>query len=274
VPTVGERPLRVPASLAALPLDAIVASDALPPPEAVALLVTVDAASPDRLGSAARYVEAGVPTIVLDHHTATVPFGDLRVVAPTAPATVQLVAELLDRLGVPLTGAIATCLYVGLVTDTGRFGYASVDPSALELGARLVAAGIDHAALHRRLFETRSLGELRLLGRALDRIGFVPDLALVHTHVTAEELADAGAGGEATDSLIEIVRTADVAEVAAVCKPDDGAWRVSLRSRGAVDVGAVAARLGGGGHAAAAGYPAEGPIEAVVATLVTALREA
>jgi bifunctional oligoribonuclease and PAP phosphatase NrnA len=275
IPTVGERPLRVPAALTALPaIEQLVASDALPAPDEVDLLVTVDAASPDRLGTVARYLEAAVSTIVLDHHTATVPFGDLRVVAPSAPSTVQVVAELLDRLGVPLTTDIATCLYVGLVTDTGRFGYPSADRSALELGARLVDAGVDHAGVHRRLFETRSLGELRLTGHALERMTFVPDVALVHTHVTAEELAAAGAGGEALDGLIDVVRTADVAEVTAVCKPDAGRWRVSLRSRGAVDVGAIAARLGGGGHAAAAGYTASGDIDGVVAALLAALREA
>jgi bifunctional oligoribonuclease and PAP phosphatase NrnA len=274
VPTVGDRPLRIPAGLTALPaIDELVASDRLPAAADVDLLVTVDAASPDRLGTVERYLEAGVPTIVVDHHASTVPFGDLRVVAPSAPATVQLVAELLDRLGVALTEDIATCLYVGLVTDTGRFGYASADRSALELAARLFDAGVDHASVHRRLFETRSLGELRLTGHALERMAFVPDVALVHTHVTQEELAAAGAGSEALDGLIDVVRTADVAEVTAVCKPDAGRWRVSLRSRGTVDVGAIAATLGGGGHAAAAGYTTSGGIDGVVAELLAALRE-
>jgi bifunctional oligoribonuclease and PAP phosphatase NrnA len=276
VPTVGERPLRVPATLSVLPaVDEVVPASAVPPPDAVDLLVTLDVASPERLGSVRGHLDAGVPTIVVDHHASATPFGDVPLVAPTAAATAQVVAELLDRLEVPLTQELATCLYVGLVTDTGRFSYASTDRDALELAGRLLDAGVDHAVLNQRLFETRSLGELRLLGRALERLTFVPDLALVHTYLTLEDLVASGAGGEATESLIDVVRAADVAELAAVCKPaPDGSWRVSLRSRGRTDVGAVAERRGGGGHAAAAGYTTTGPIASVLEDLVAALREA
>jgi bifunctional oligoribonuclease and PAP phosphatase NrnA len=274
-PTVGERPLRVPATLSVLPaIDEVVPASALPPPDAVDLLVTLDVASPERLGSVRGHLDAGVPTIVVDHHASATPFGDVPLLAPTAAATAQVVAELLDRLEVPLTPDIATCLYVGLVTDTGRFSYASTNRDAFDLAGRLLAAGVQHAPLNQRLFETRSLGELRLLGRALERLTFVPDLALVHTYLTLDDLAACGAGGEATEALIDVVRAADVAELAAVCKPvPDGSWRVSLRSRGGTDVGAVAERRGGGGHAAAAGYTATGPIEAVLEDLLAALRE-
>lgn len=274
-PTVGEEPLRIPAALATLPgAGDLVPAAALPDTDEVDLLVAMDAASPSRLGTVARYLDAQVPTIVVDHHATGTPYGDVRLIAPRAAATVQLVAELLDRLGVVLTPDIATCLYVGLVTDTGRFGHATTDASAMALAGELLRAGVDHAGLTRRLFDTRSLGELRLLGRALDRLAFVPDVALVHTHVTAEELADSGSGTEATEALIDVVRTADIAEVALVLKPGpDGAWRASMRSSGAVDVGAVAGELGGGGHAAASGFTAAGTTAEVVAQVVAALRE-
>jgi bifunctional oligoribonuclease and PAP phosphatase NrnA len=276
VPTVGDRPLRVPATLSVLPaIDEVVPASAVPPPDAVDLLVTLDVASPERLGSVRGHLDAGVPTIVVDHHASATPFGDVPLVAPAAAATAQVVAELLDRLEVPLTQEIATCLYVGLVTDTGRFSYSSTTRDAFELAGRLLDAGVEHAPLNQRLYESRSLGELRLLGRAIERLTFVPDLALVHTYLTPDDLVTSGAGGEATESLIDVVRTADVAELAAICKPaPDGSWRVSLRSRGRTDVGAVAERRGGGGHVAAAGYTTSGPIEVVLADLVAALREA
>jgi phosphoesterase RecJ-like protein len=275
LPTVGERPLRVPASLAELPgsTDLVPVGD-LPDPGDVSLLVAVDAASPERLGAVAGYLDAGVQTLVVDHHASGQGYGDLRLVAPSAAATVQLVAELLRRLEVPLTREIATCLYVGLVTDTGRFGHATTDPSAMALAGELLSAGVDHAELTRRLFDTRSLGELQLLGAALQRLTFVPELALVHTHVTADELASSGSGLEATEALIDVVRSADIAEVALVLKPGpDGSWRGSMRSRGGVDVGAVAASLGGGGHAAASGFTASGTADEVVAKVAARLRE-
>jgi bifunctional oligoribonuclease and PAP phosphatase NrnA len=245
---------------------------ALPAPEDVDLLVTLDAASLDRLGSVAALVDAGVPTLVLDHHASASPFGTVRLVAPRAAATVLIVDELLRRLEIPLTVEVATCLYVGLVTDTGRFGHASTDRAAMELGGRLIEAGVAHDELTRRLYGTRSLGELRLLGRALDRLTFVAEVGLAHTHLTAEELAAAGASLEATEALIDVVRTADVAEVALVCKPAAGGiWRASLRSEGSVDVGMLASRLGGGGHAFAAGFTAEGEVADVVASVVAEL---
>ena len=120
----------------------------------------------------------------------------------------------------------------------------------------------------------RSLGELRLLGRALDRAAFIADVAMIHTHLTHEELASAGSGLEATEALIDLLRSADIAEVALVLKPDpDGSWRASMRSRGGVDVGAVAASFGGGGHAAAAGFSAAGEPDALVARVADRLRE-
>jgi bifunctional oligoribonuclease and PAP phosphatase NrnA len=274
IPTVGEEPLKVPAPLVDLPgIGDLRTPSSLPDPSEVDLLVTLDAASPDRLGSVAALLDAGVPTIVVDHHASATPFGTVRLVAPRAAATVLVVDELLRRLQVPLTVEVATLLYVGLVTDTGRFGHASTDRAAMELGGRLLDAGVAHDELTRRLYGSRSLAELRLLGRALGRLAFVPDISLAHTHLTVDELAEAGASLEATEALIDVVRMADVAEVALVCKPaPDGAWRASLRSRGRVDVGAVAATFGGGGHAYAAGFTADGEVDEVVARLVARLR--
>lgn len=275
LPTVGEEPLRIPSGLADLPgVEDLVPPSALPPAGEVALIVTADAASPDRLGTAASYLE-DVRSIVLDHHAVGEPFGDVRLVVPGAAATTQIAAALLDGLGVTeFDRDVATCLYVGLVTDTGRFGYQATDRAVMELGGRLLEAGVPHARLVRRLFETRSLGELQLTGRALDRVGFVPDVGLVHTHVTVDELRAAGHGLEATEAIVDLLRSVDVAEVALLLKPDpSGAWRASLRSRGEADVGAVAASMGGGGHAYAAGFTAEGNVADLVGRVVDSLRE-
>jgi bifunctional oligoribonuclease and PAP phosphatase NrnA len=270
IPTVGEAPLKVPAALADLPgVDALLPPGALPRPDEVDLLITVDAASPERLGRVSGYLDAGVPTVVLDHHAASTRFGDLRVIAPNAAATVQVVAAVLDELGVDLDGDIATCLYAGLVTDTGRFGFASTDRAVMDLAGALIDAGARHADLTEKLFNTRSFGELKLLAGALHRMAFVPEVALVHTHVTHQELADVGLGLEAVEAVIDVVRSADLAEVALVLKPaPDGVWKGSLRSRRHVDVGEVAAALGGGGHARAAGFTAHGDPEEIVARVV------
>lgn len=275
LPTWGEEPLRVPAAYADLPgVDGLVAPSDIDPDD-VDLLVSVDAASEDRLGALAPLLDAGVPTVVIDHHATNTRFGTVHLVAPRAAATVVIVDELLRRLEVPLDAELASCLYVGLVTDTGRFQHASTDRSAMEFGGRLLEAGAPHEELTRRLFGTRTIGELTLLARALGRLTFVPAARLVHAHVTTEDLEEAGAGLEAAEAIIDVVRTADVAEVALVAREDRAAdgWRVSLRSRGEVDVGAVAEQLGGGGHERAAGFTGHDSYEEVVAQVVAAVRE-
>lgn len=276
-PTWGEEPLRVPAAYADLPgVDDLVAPSDIDAAE-VDLLVSVDAASADRLGALRPLLDADVPTMVIDHHPTNTRFGDVHLVAPRAAATVVIVDELLRRLDVPLDVGIATCLYVGLVTDTGRFQHASTDRAAMELGGRLIEAGVPHEELTRRLFGTRTVGELTLLARALGRLTFVPEARLVHAFVTVADLEEAGAGMEAAEAIIDVVRTTDVAEVAVVAREDatttDG-WRVSLRSRGAVDVGRVAEQLGGGGHDRAAGFTGHGTYEQVLARIVAAVEEA
>jgi bifunctional oligoribonuclease and PAP phosphatase NrnA len=271
VPTWGEQPLRVPAPYADLPgVDDVVGAADLP--KEIDLLVTLDAASEGRLGTVAPLLDQGIPTIVVDHHVTNTGFGDVRLVAPSAAATVTIVEELVRRLGVRIGPEIATCLYVGLVTDTGRFSHANTDRAAMELGGRLMEAGAPHEELGRRLFETRSLGELRVLGQALGRVELVGDVALAHTHVTAEELAEHGVGEDQLEGLVDLVRGVDVAEVAMVVKEAWDGWRVSMRSKGRVDVGAIAESLGGGGHAQAAGFTASQGHQQVVEDVLACLR--
>lgn len=274
VPTIGEEPLTVPPPLDRLPgAGDLVPASRLPPAAEVDLLVSVDAASAERLGSVTGYLDAPVESIVLDHHARNVPFGDLRLVAPGAAATVQLVDRLLDALSLPLSRETATCLYVGLVTDTGRFGFESTDPSVHELAARLLAAGVEQAWWHQALFASRSAAELSLLGHGLARLTEVPEVALVHAHVTAEELA--ACEGASLEGLVDLLRSADTAEVALALRPEqDGTWKGSLRSRGSADVGRVAAALGGGGHRLAAGFSTEGTPQGIVARVVALLQEA
>jgi bifunctional oligoribonuclease and PAP phosphatase NrnA len=273
VPTWGEEPLRVPAPYVDLPgIESVTPPSRLPADPA--LLVTLDAASEDRLGTVRALLDTGVETIVIDHHVTNTGFGDLRLVAPDAAATVSVVEQLVRRLGVPVGPEIATCLYVGLVTDTGRFQHENTDRATMEFAGRLLEAGAPHVELGRRLFETRSLGEVTVVGRALARIDLVSDVALAHTHVTAAELDESGVGIEQLEGLIDLVRSVDVAEVAMVAKEAPDGWRVSLRSKGAVDVGAMAERLGGGGHPFAGGYTATGTIDDVVGQLLAELRAA
>lgn len=267
----GSEPFQVPPQYTFLPgLEELSPPDEVPPdPD---LVITLDAGSRDRLGSLAPLVDGERPTIVIDHHASNTRFGTTNLVAASAAATAVLAEELISRLGGHVDTDLAACLYVGLVTDTGRFQYANTDRSALELGSRLIDRGIDHDAMSRQMFDTHSFGYLKVMGRMLERAEFVPRASLVHGWVTEDDLTSFGVAVEELEDLIDLLRTVDSAEVAMMAKETGpGEWRVSLRSKGRVDVGRLAAHLGGGGHAFSAGFTARLPLAEVVGRVVDAL---
>lgn len=243
-------------------------------PEAPELFMAFDCGSPERLGALRSVADRAGTVLVVDHHASGEAFGDVRLVDPAAPATAQLVAALIERLGVELDRDMAVCLYVGLVTDTGRFSYASTTAETMRLGARLLDFGIDHATINRRVWETHSYGYLKLLARALERVTLLPEAGLVWTAITQSDLDDLGIALAETEGLIDVLRAVETAECSLVLKEQpDGSWKTSLRSKGLIDVGALAERFGGGGHMFAAGFSARGPVDELVRRVADALGE-
>jgi phosphoesterase RecJ-like protein len=250
--------------------------DRLVPPNRVPadadLFVCFDTGSLDRLGSLGDRFAGARRTMVIDHHVSNTRFGDLNLIDPDAPASAALCRELLRHLGVPLDRAVASCLYTGLLTDTGRFAYQATSPATHLLAAELLEAGVEQYEIAKALFETNEIGYLRLLGDCLTRLRQVPEASLVWTALRRADLERHGVGLDSTEGLIDVVRTDAASEVAAVLKElGDGVWKVSLRSKGAVDVGAVAGALGGGGHAFAAGFTSELGLEETLKAIVDAL---
>ena len=249
-------PFTLPASLGWLPgAEGLVPSSAVPSSPDV--FVSLDAASPARLGELAPLLDNAGVSVVVDHHASNPGFGDVRLVDGGAPATVTLVAGLLDELGITLDRDLATCLYAGLSADTGSFRFGNTRPDTHELAARLLSTGIDHSDISRRLFDTAPFGWLGLLSAITGRAVLEPDVALglVWTWSSTAEAAEFGLPGEQLEALVDVVRSTQEADVACVLKgQDDGSWSVSLRSRGRTDLARVAMALGGGGHTLAAGY--------------------
>ncbi len=237
----------------------------------IELVVVVDVSSPGRLGSLAE-MASGRPVLVIDHHRSNTMFGTVNFVDPHADSTTVMIAALLDAWGRDINPDMARWLYAGLSIDTGSFRWSSA--GGLRLGARLVDIGVDNAVLSRRLHDTHPFGWLPLLSRVLATACLLPTAArgdgLVYAVVGH---ADWRAHGfEEIESVIDIVRTTDEAEVAAVFKEvQPRHWSVSLRSK-TFDLAPVAAGFGGGGHARAAGYSAQGSVEDVVVALCNALR--
>src|SRR6266480_321769 len=227
----------------------------------------------DRLGMLEPAADAAKELIWIDHHRSNDGSGTIRLVDPDASSTCELVARLIDEIGGEMTRESALCLYAGLVTDTGRFQYEAVTSQTLRLAARLREHDFDHARLSQVLYEDNGAAYLRLVGRALSRLQEVPEAGLVWTYLTQGDLAAAGVGPGDTDDLIDVLRTAREADVAALLKQQrDGRFKVSVRSRGGHDLAVAAAAFGGGGHRLAAGFTSEHGPAGTIERLVQGLR--
>lgn len=261
-------PMEVPEPFAELPGRQLLvpAVEVAPAPD---LMMCFDAASVSRLGELADRIGTAGTTVVLDHHASYTGFGTVHLVDPQAAATAVVAEGLLARLGVTLDASIAECLYVALVTDTGSFKFDMTTPTVHQLAARLLATGIKPAEISRRVFDTRPFGAVRLYGDVLTRAQLEPAAAggrgLVWTYATLEDLARHEQRPYVLEPLIDAVRCTAEADVSCVVKQVAvGEWAVSMRSKGASDVSAVAVALGGGGHRLAAGFTGYGELDDVV----------
>jgi phosphoesterase RecJ-like protein len=264
-------PADLPESLQSLPgTHLLVAPDAMR--RDADLVVTVDIPSVNRLGALRELADPDSEVLVIDHHASNMLFGTANFVDPKADSTTMLVAELLDAWGKPIDLGVAHCLYAGLITDTGSFRWASA--RAHRLAARLVDLGVDNASISRTLMDTHPFAWLPMLSRVLGSAELVPDAAdgrgLVYVIVGHQEWQNARP--EEVESIVDIVRTTQQAEVAAVFKEiEPGHWSVSMRAK-SYDLATVASAFGGGGHRLAAGYSATGSADEVVRELREALR--
>jgi phosphoesterase RecJ-like protein len=264
-------PAGVPESYGFLPaIDRIVAQKDVRPSD---VFLALDCGAKDRLGALARAASDSEVLINIDHHPGNPGFGTLNAVVPEASSTAELVVALLDDLGIELTADIAACLYAGVMTDTGRFHYSNATPATLELAARLRAYDFDATDMAQQIYESSPFGFLKLLGRMLDRAELFEKERFVFSYVTQADLAETNVDMSETDNLVDVVRSIREADVAAMLKEQtDGAWRVSLRSKGPISVGEIARTHGGGGHELAAGFTAES-IEDAKTKILQALRQ-
>jgi bifunctional oligoribonuclease and PAP phosphatase NrnA len=195
----------------------------------------------------------------IDHHHDNTLFGDVNLVDVEASCTAEIVYELAILLGAEITTEMASALYVGLVTDTGKFMYENTNARTHRIAAELIEAGVAVDETYRRLYEHVPIEKLRLLSRALEGIQHHCDGVLVLAYITAADYEASGAGAEMTEGIIDHLRSVEGARVAALIRDlgDRGraARKVSLRSSGGdVDVSSIARRHGGGGHKRAAGF--------------------
>ncbi len=263
----------VPSDLLFLPAEGESFAPQLPDDIADRVLIAVDCATERRMWPEPVH-EAARMIIDIDHHQDNTRFGDLNLIEPDASSTAEVLVGVIDAAGWPLTREVAEALYVGLVTDTGRFGYTNTRPRAHEIAARMIAAGVDPAAMSRRLFEEQPLDRLLLMGRALEGARALADGRMLAAVLTEDDFTRAG--GDDCEGIVEVMRGVRGVSAAALVRESGppGLYRVSLRSVDPrVDVAAIAREEGGGGHKAAAGFSTGRPPEDLLPWLEDRMRE-
>lgn len=211
--------------------------------------------------------------INIDHHGGNTMYGDVNWFDESACAVCEMTAEIIDALGVTWTPEIATHLYLGISTDTGSFRHANITPRTFDICRRIAEAGVNPAGLARQIYDSFSVGRVKLTGEMLHAMEFHHDQRIAILYFDDELLRQCGATKDDTDGLVNIPLGAkDVQAVALIKKQSEGDFRVSLRSKGDVDVREIAQKYNGGGHKQAAGCNMTGTLDEVKRALVDALR--
>jgi len=200
--------------------------------------------------------------INIDHHPGNIGYGQINWFDSSAAACAEMVFELIRALGVPLSKEIATHIYVAILTDTGSFHYSNISPTTFDICRQLLDAGVDPVLAARNVYDSNNMGRLKLFGAVLSamQIDFTGRIAIVY--LDHEMAREAGGTYEDTEGLINLPLTVKEIEAVVFFKQVEGEeYRVSMRSKGDIDIGAIAKAYGGGGHKNAAGCTVTGPID-------------
>ena len=244
------------------------------PGAAFDVTIATDAGAYDRLGPDVPPVGRRGILLNLDHHITTEPFGDVNYVDPHAASVGILAYKIIKGLGHSISREAAECIYASILADTGSFRYSSTDPECFRVAAELLEAGVDPWEMTVRVYEQQPLARMRLLADVLKTLEVHGKLATIT--ITNEMVARTASPIDLTDGFINYARSVDGVEVAASFREpsNGGPWRVSFRSRGRVNVAAIAQKFGGGGHHNAAGCSIAGDEAAVRARIADEIEQA
>jgi bifunctional oligoribonuclease and PAP phosphatase NrnA len=260
----GDAPL--PSEYTFMRLDALVRR--LPDDAADRALIAVDCANESRLGPDPEILQSVPFVIDIDHHHDNTRFGNVNLVVPDASSTGEVLADVLELLGVDVTPEISEALYIAVVTDTGRFQYTNTSPKAMRLAAFLIEQGADVHKVFQGVYESVEFAKLKLLARALEHAQVYEGGRVVVSYLARDDFSDVSAPEPYAEGIIDYLRAVEGADMAVLIREpprhNGPARRVSLRaSVDELDVSAIARKSGGGGHRQAAGFSSEASIEEI-----------
>jgi phosphoesterase RecJ-like protein len=257
----------VPAIYGPLPFaDSVLHNTSEAPDAEAAIILECDSVARTRLTGLERHY-----LINIDHHATARPFGHVNWIDPNACATAEMIFRLGREAGVKISPEVATCLYTAVLTDTGSFCFHGTTEQTFALAQELVRCGADPVRIARNVYFSTHASKMRLLGAALRNLRCHGTLAWMHVDRGAMESCHAS--DEDCEGLVNYALAIEDIEVALFFREQpDGRFRISLRSKGKVNVAAVAEAFGGGGHECASGCALDGPLAAAVEQMVAQLR--
>ena len=236
------------------------------------LAIILDCGDIVRIGEDSSVVDQ-IPIVVnIDHHASNTGFGHLQLIDTDACATAEIIYRLIKALEIPFDRAIATSIYLGILTDTGSFRFSNTNPAAFAISKTMTDMGVEPHAVAQHVYGTYSLGRIKLLNMALNSIEISENGKLSLMTVSRSMLNETGTSTEDIDGLINYARRIEDVKVAALIHEiKNGAgkftnmnrYHVSLRSDNSVDVAKIASKFGGGGHTSAAGFQIESTLVAL-----------
>jgi phosphoesterase RecJ-like protein len=213
--------------------------------------------------------------INIDHHPGNAGYGQINWFDASAAACAEMVYELVRALGVPLTREIATHVYLAILTDTGSFHYSGISPRTFEICRECLVAGVDPVMVARNVYDSNNMGRLKLFGAVLGAMQIDTTGRIAIVYVDHEMARTAGGTYEDTEGLVNLPLTVKEIEAVIFFKQERGdEYRISLRSKGNIDIGSIAKEFGGGGHRNAAGLTVTGRIEQLQKTLIEKIERA
>ncbi|HVJ04831.1 MAG TPA: bifunctional oligoribonuclease/PAP phosphatase NrnA [Candidatus Saccharimonadales bacterium] len=215
----------------------------------------------------------GLFSVSIDHHETYAEYADVNYVLSTAAAAAQLVHRLTQAAGVTITPDIATCLYTAVLTDTGSFCYSSTNEQTFAFAREMVLAGADPATVAQQVYFSNTASKMRLLGKALSNLQCEDSISWMH--VSEADMESTGASEQDCEGLVNWALGIHGVEATVFFRETaNSQYRVSLRSKGRIDVCRIAESFGGGGHFCASGHAIAGPFEIARGRVLAALRAA
>lgn len=237
-------------------------------------VIAVDCADMQRFKKSEHLFTDAQFTMAIDHHFTNKGYADANLICPDASASCEVVYELYKAMDKPIEYAAAVCLYTGIVTDTGNLTYSNTTPDCIRMVAEMLENGLNITEINRNIYRTVPFSKTRLQGHVLANMKLELGGQIGIATLTVAEMDSFEATNEDCEGIVDNVRDVESVKVAIFIREGrDGTYKVSLRSKECADVGKIAGKYGGGGHAAAAGYTSKEPLSTTYANVLRDVME-